>query len=65
MADPTKPYEGFGDPASRHVHIRARIGYMIAQLEEGTQPPLWTTIGARHAGFILGLKKAIEVMDGG
>lgn len=58
MADPTKPYEGFGDPASRHAHIRARIEHLIKEAEKETNPDSW------EGGRIAGLKTAIHVMDG-
>lgn len=58
MADPTKPYEGFGDPASRHVHIRARINYLISEAEKESNPDSY------EQGRLDGLKTAIRVMDG-
>lgn len=57
MADPTKPYEGFGDPASRHAHIRARINYLIEAKREVVN-------NIYDSGVVDGLKLAIKVMDG-
>lgn len=60
MADPTKPYEGFGDPASRHAHVRARIQHLIDL--KSKEPRL---LDYYDNGVVDGLKLALTVIDGG